>query len=1083
MTTANDRSDAARPAADTTPRAWRSLDEKRGTAPAADPGRPIQIGTKTVARDGNVGRRDFFAIGGATAAMVGAAGCLRRPLEHILPYTEGPEYTQPGIELHYATSVQHGGEAVGLLVESHEGRPTKIEGNTQHPASRGATDASLQASILDLYDDARSRAPLRRSGDGTEEGSWSDFDAWWRSRADDLAADGGAGLRVLMEPSLSPSMDRARAALLERFPNAHVHTWTADGRREVQAGTDAVFGEGYEVWVDYARPRVILALDSDFLGRETGHIEASRRFAARRRPQSADEADRMNRLYVVEGTVTLTGMTADHRLRLRSTDVEAYLKALLVALSAFPDVQMPAEVRATLGDGSAPEGVPEAWVSAVAEDLRANRSQSAVVVGSRQPARVHALAHIANLALGNFRRTVFASPRPETPPTEPLEDLVEAMQGEAVDTLLILGGNPVYDAPADLAFADALSRVPHAVHLSSRVDETSSLCEWHLPQSHPLEAWGDQRSLTGVVSIQQPLIAPLRSSRSDAEVLAMVGGIRGWRGYHLVRNTLRGLMAADAPLTAFERVWRRSLQVGRFFGVRPERPVAPPLQTASFQALLGQSAPTAGDGWEVVFTPSYQVGDGRQANNPWLLELPEPVTKQVWGNAAWISPAAARELGVASGDLLTLSREGADDLRIPAFVLPGHADRVVTLPLGFGRTAAGRHGTGVGVDVYPFRTRDALGFAGGVTVRPAGGHEELVQTQTHHSMTPVVTVLGNEVEFPERPLAVSATVEQYRERPDFAQWREPTPSVGPLWDEVDYRQPRMPAQGTQTGRLIPNGNQPSESAPIRHAWGMTIDLSACTGCSACVVACQAENNVATVGPAQVALGREMHWIRIDRYYRGDEANPEVVVQPVACQHCEEAPCENVCPVAATVHDQEGINAMAYNRCIGTRYCMNNCPYKVRRFNFLDYHRYHNVPDLKRMVFNPNVTVRMRGVMEKCTYCVQRIQSSRIAANRVTSRRLQRRFEEGETAPDWAAVEERLTTADVVPACAQACPSDAIVFGDLNDDESRVSELARMDRHYKLLAAVGTQPRTTYLAKVRNVNPALAAGGEAHAENG
>ncbi len=1031
---------------------WRSVTEK------ADPDRrareaveepAIQIPEKSV-----LGRRSFFKVGGATAAAVGLAGCLRRPAENILPYSHAPEYIVPGVPLHFATSVSHHGEAVGLLIESHEGRPTKIEGNPEHPSSLGRTDAQLQGTILELYDSDRAPRPLEGRGDSRQAVTWADFDAWWREKAESLSGNGGRGLAVLAEPSDSPSFLRARDALRQRFPQATVHTWSAVPYTNAVEGAALAFGQPMAAVVDYAQARCVLALDCDFLGAEPGSIRNQRRWAdARRldRPQ-----DDMGRLYAVESTLSLTGMNADHRLRLSPSSIDGYLRALAAQLAQTSGIELPAGVAARLR-GAEQEGVPAEWIEKVAADLAEHRArpgspgQALVCVGWRQPPHVHALAHAINVALGATGPLVQYFPASLPEETEGLAPLAQAMQQGHVDTLLILGGTPVYDAPADLGFGEALANVENSVHLSFLDDETSAACTWHLPRAHAYESWGDHRTVDGAISIQQPLIAPLVGSRSEQELLAFAAGIRGWRGYSLVRNTMRGLLRSAGQL---EALWRQSLHRGLVVGAPRTQPGQASVQDAALAEQLAQGA-RSGQGWEAVFVPSYQTFDGRFSNVPWLLEMPDPVTKLVWDNAAYISPESAQELGVESGDLLRIAKEGGGELTIPAFVLPGHADRVVTRPLGWGRERTGRWGADSGFDVYPLRTSEALGFATNVTVTKAGGTYELVQTQDHHSMEG-------------RPLAIDATLAEYRETPDFAQWRNPTPDIGPLWTQVDYSAPQPPAQGGTTYSLVPSDRQPRPGAPPRYKWGFVVDLTTCTGCSACVVACQAENNIPTVGKMEVARGREMHWMRIDRYFVGEDlTNPDVAVQPVACQHCEEAPCENVCPVAATTHSPEGLNDMAYNRCIGTRYCMNNCPYKVRRFNFLDFHG--EVSQFKQMQFNPNVTVRMRGVMEKCTYCVQRIQAARIHARDET-----RVDAQGEIH------ERRIQPGELIPACAQACPSDAIVFGDLNDttpppdeDTRTAHQMAQMDRQYKLLASIGTQPRTTFLGKIRNPNPEMA----------
>lgn len=1038
------------------PPIWRSLGEKAEPtrrAREATEETSVQIPEKSV-----LGRRRFFAVTGATAAAVGLSGCLRRPAENILPYSSAPEYIVPGVPLHYATTVQHQGEAVGLLVETHEGRPTKVEGNPEHPASLGGTDAMLQADILRLYDPERSSRPLRQDGGSRETSSWSDFEAWWREKAQSLGS--GQGLAVLLERTDSPSIERAESELLRRMPQARVFEWSPISQQNAEEGARIAFGEPLSVQVDYGRAARVLAIDCDFLGSEPGSIRNQRRWAEQRRLRGPQQD--MGRLYVVEGTLSLTGINADNRLRLAPSRIEAYLRALAAHLARQPGVSISPAIANALSAGEV-EGVPAEWIEKVAADLLAHRGRSVICVGSAQPARVHALAHALNQALGNIGTVVqFFEPAARTS-RQGIAELTAAMNEGQVDTLVILGGNPVFDAPADLGFADALAKVPTSIHLAFRDDETSSRCTWHLPRAHAFESWGDHRSNDGTIAIQQPLIAPLRGGRSEQEIFAFIAGIRGWRGYSLVRGTMTRLLGSGP---GFERSWRQSLHRGVLVGgPQPEPRRASPRDDEIATAL--RETPKS-EGWDVAFVPSYQAYDGRFANVPWLLEMPDPVTKLVWDNAAYISPASAEELGVSTGDMLSISR-GGTTLSVPAFVLPGHADRVITLPLGYGRTRGGQYADGAGFDVYPLRTRDALGFATGVNVTKAGGTYELVQTQEHHSMEG-------------RPLAIDATLEQYRKTPDFAQWRAPTPTIGPLWTQVDYSKPLPPAQGGTSYSLKPSGRTARPGAPPRYKWGFVVDLATCTGCSACVVACQAENNVPVVGKRQVALGREMHWMRVDRYFLGeDPANPPVAVQPIACQHCEEAPCENVCPVNATAHSPEGLNDMAYNRCIGTRYCQNNCPYKVRRFNFLDWHG--DLTETEKMQFNPNVTVRMRGVMEKCTYCVQRIQAARIRARTETRVDSRGAIVHAATEADVRAGraqrigqpiegERRIRHEEVTPACAQACPSEAIIFGDLNDTQSPAHQWAHLDRQYKLLASIGTQPRTTFLGKIRNPNPEM-----------
>jgi molybdopterin-containing oxidoreductase family iron-sulfur binding subunit len=1057
------------------PRIWRSIEERadperRGRLAASEPEMQLDeaSGLVTLAKRkarpaAGLGRRQFLTASGAAAATATLSGCLRRPVEHILPYARQPEYVLPGIPLHYATVLPRRGDAIGVIVESHEGRPTKIEGNPEHPASHpgrrvrtaggvshGGTDLQTQAEILNLYDIDRSAHVLRGRGEERAKSSWSEFDEFFREHLRGLEAGAGEGLRVLMEPTTSPTLVAVRQAFLARFPRARVHTYSPISDWNALEGARVAFGRPLHAVVDYAAARVIVSLECDFLLTETGNARWQRLFAEGRRFRDPAGARQMNRLYVVESMLSVTGANADHRLRLPSRDVGRYLRALARALGeAGIDVSA---VQAALGQTGE---FPEAWLGAVARDLVANRGRSVIVVGSRQPAWVHALAHALNDALGNVGQTVsFHEVLDAGPdPVADLRALVDDMRGRRVNTLLMLGGNPVYDAPRDVAFAEALENVAVKIHLAPYDDETSELCDWHLPMAHPLESWGDHRSLEGAYAIQQPLIAPLRGGRNAIEVLGFASGERSWRAYHAVRRHFQKLFPGDA----FERAWRLALQRGIVAGVPGTAATGVALDGASVAAATRAGAAREmrelGEGnWEVSFVPDSKLLDGHWANNPWLLELPDPITKVSWDNAAMLSVRSAQVLGVRNGDLIRIERDGVEAIEVPVVLVPGMADRTIALPLGWGRRRAGRYATGCGFDVNPARAGDSFWFGDGYSVRRTGGTYPIVMTQEHHAMEG-------------RPIVVDATVEEYGARPNFGQWAIPTPSVGPLWTEVDYRTSHPPAQGGTSWSLLPVRRPPEPGGPPRHAWGMTIDLTTCTGCNACVIACIAENNIPIVGKEQVARGREMHWLRIDRYFTErafapaeggrayyealDEDRLQVAFQPVACQHCEEAPCENVCPVAATPHSPEGINEMTYNRCIGTRYCMNNCPYKVRRFNYLAFQGH--VTELQRMQFNPNVSVRMRGVVEKCTYCIQRIQAARI-----TARNEGRRIREGE----------------VVPACAQACPSQAILFGDLNSPDDVATVWAHVDRGYKLLADVGTQPRTTFLGRVRNPNPQM-----------
>jgi MoCo/4Fe-4S cofactor protein with predicted Tat translocation signal len=1085
---------------------WKSLEEKADLAGAqkrAEAEFPLgleeaQMGTgrlvklrkgKTDVNDVSVGRRGFMFFAGASAALL-AEGCARRPVEKILPYAKAPEHILPGTTQYYASVIAQRGDAIGVLVESHEGRPTKIEGNERHPSSLGGTNAQVQAAIYDLYDPDRGTTPMKgvRQGAGYsahQAATWNDFDSAVTDMLRSAQSDGGSRFRVLVEASAatSPTFQRLRDAVAAKLPQAKIHTWSSAHDGNAHEGARIAFGQIVNVVPNYKDAKVIVALDADFLGTETGMIRASKGFADGRRLERGPN-DTMNRLYVVEPHFTVTGMNADHRLRLPAQDVERYLLALAKELSASHRV----ELGALAGKGDA-AGIPQEWIKAVAAELAGARAKGILVAGSRQPPRVHALVHALNAALGNVGHTVQYYPAADplaTDPTASLKQLVSDMERQAVGVLVILGGNPVYDAPADLKFAERLKSVGQSIHLSSHLNETSELCAWYAPRAHELEAWGDHRSVDGTISIQQPLVAPLYGGRSDIELLARISGDFTPKGHALVQATMKTLIPAGM---SFPRAWNEALKTG--IAGPPARPFGPlDARQAEVAAAIAQAKPAAAlspQSVEVTFAPCPKVHDGRYTNNPLLLELPDPVTKITWDNVAFVSPATAKALGVENGTMLRLTRDGGGTVDVAGWITPGQADNSIAVHLGWGRKKAGRYGDKHGFDVHPLRASDALGFVANVKaslidpgeidalasryrkVGMAAGDSPLParirpddpftakmkrykisQTQEHGSMEG-------------RPVAIDSTFEQYKQTPDFVLY--------PDHDRHDRDQSGKVIGVRESGSPDPTvpplwGNWKDDTFfKNQHRWGMGIDLTTCTGCNACVIACQVENNVPAVGKEQVWRGREMHWLRIDRYFVGlDENDPQVVFQPVACVQCEEAPCENVCPVNATEHSPEGLNDMAYNRCIGTRYCANNCPYKVRRFNFLNYHTsggfYDDVPESEKMHFNPNVTVRMRGVMEKCTYCVQRIQEGKILSKR-----------SGKPIKDG----------DIQTACQQACPTDAIVFGDLDEKASRVAKWREKDRGYRLLAELGTRPRTTYLGKIRNPNPAMGgSAGDKHA---
>ncbi len=951
-------------------------------------------------------RRDFLKLMGASLALAGLAGCgSPAPTnEKIVPYVQAPEALVPGKPLFFATAMPLAGYGAGVLVESHEGRPTKIEGNPLHPASLGATDIFAQASILGLYDPDRSQVVSRAGRIST----WSTFFTELSTSLESQHDRQGAGVRVLTETVTSPTLASQLGQLLGRFPRAKWHQYEPAGRDAVRAGARLAFGKYVDTQYRLDRAAVILALDADFLASGPGCLRYAHDFMTRRRVQGAEAS--MNRLYAVESTPSCTGTMADHRLPLRPSEMEAFARAVAQGLGLELDG----------ADGPPLPPAHAKWVAALVRDLLQHRGSSLVVAGEYQPPIVHALAHAMNDFLGNVDRTVIYTDPVEANPLDHMESLrtlVRDMEAGVVDVLVILGGNPVFTASADLHFAERLAKVALRVHLSLYEDETSALCHWHVPAAHYLESWGDVRAYDGTATVLQPLIAPLYNGKSAHEALAGILGQPDRSGHDIVRDYWK----RQHPGQDFDRFWRAALHDGVVAGTAfPQRRVT--LQKG-FAARAGTgAAQEAGHGLEVAFRPDPTTWDGQFANNGWLQELPKPITKLTWDNAAFVSPNTAERLrlsyrvatsggehGKIFADLIELHYRGRL-VRAPAWILPGHADDCITVHLGYGRARAGRVGTGAGFNAYAIRLSDAPWGGPGLVIRKTGEQYPVACTQFHHNMEG-------------RDLVQVGTLEDYRKNPSvMRKAAEEPPASLTLYPGFRYE---------------------------GYAWGMAIDLNACIGCGACVVACQAENNIPIVGKDQVTRGREMHWLRIDRYYRGGVDNPETVHQPVPCMHCENAPCELVCPTAATNHSAEGLNDMVYNRCVGTRYCSNNCPYKVRRFNFLQYADF-STPSLK-LLSNPNVTVRSRGVMEKCTYCVQRISAAKIEAEKQD-----RPVRDGE----------------IVTACQQACPSGAIVFGNINDPESRVAKLKASPLNYGLLADLNTRPRTSYLARLRNPNPDL-----------
>ena len=957
-------------------------------------------------------RRDILKLMAASAALSGLSACTKLPAQKIVPYVKAPEEIIPGKPLFYATAMPDARGAMGLLVESHMGRPTKVEGNLEHPGSLGATDIFAQASVLTLYDPDRSQVVIR-------EGRISDWAAFLTAMANaraDWQSSKGAGLRILSDASTSPTLGAQMAALLALYPQAKWYVHEPCGPYNAREGAKLAFGRNVNCVYRLEQADVILSLDADFLYDGPRAVRYAREFADRRRISGPESG--MNRLYVVESTPSNTGAMADHRLPVRCREIDGFARALSAALGV-----------GVAGGHAAPEGVPEKWMTALVRDLQKHRGSSLIVAGDSQPPAVHALAHAMNQALGNAGKTVVYTDAIEvTADSDGMAELAKEIDAGAVKTLVILGSNPVYSAATDVDFTQKFGKVPLRIHFGLYRDETAELCHWHVPEAHFLESWSDARGYDGTVGIVQPLIAPLYDGKSMHEMLAVLAGKAGVSAHDIVRDYWKGQRPAKQSDKEFENFWETTLHDGVMAGsALPARAL-----TVNFDFAKLPASQSAG-GIEVVFRPDPTIGDGRHANNGWLQELPKPLTKLTWDNAIMLAPATAERLakemglsGLVNGDLVEL---GLEDRKItgPIWIMPGHAKDSVTVYLGYGRKRAGHVGNDSGFDVYPLRATSAMWSGTGLLISKAGGRQLLATTQHHHAIDRGGEKVEEEsVTALEREIVRVGTLGEYRNDPNFA--KDPVEATSrdlTLYPNYEY-----------------NG----------YAWGMTIDLNSCTGCGACVVACQSENNIPVVGKDQVIAGRDMQWIRVDNYFRGDLDNPETYYEPVPCQQCENAPCEGVCPVGATVHSSEGLNEMVYNRCVGTRYCSNNCPYKVRRFNFKLYSDWttQSLFGLR----NPNVSVRSRGVMEKCTYCVQRINAAKIE-----SEKQDRSVRDGE----------------IVTACEAVCPSRAIVFGNINDANSRVAKLKGQSRNYSLVADLNTRPRTTYLARLRNPNPEIAEG--------
>ena len=1136
----------------------------------------VYEGIGEVEVEGGIDRRHFLTLSTAAAAALALSGC-RRPELGILPYAQSPDAIVPGQAIFYATSMPRPGGCLPLIVECHEGRPTKIEGHSKHPLtstdpdpkaySTGTTDVFAQASILDLYSPDRSREPRFRGEGGFTPKTWSDFDDAAGSLFTALKEHSG-NLHILVEDHPSPALRLLRKAMTEAYAEAVWYTHEPIDNSNMREGTRLAFGKPYQVHYRLDHALRILALDADFLGVDQEMVLHARGFMARRSPPEVRKRKRLasqplpdtkvdahnlakdlNRLYVVENTYTVTGGMADHRLRLPASQIADYIILLARAVAAKTGAKLPD------GIATAKTGIPaiSPWLDVVAEDLASARGESVVMVGYRQPPIVHALAQFINEALGSLKeKDGPVELREWTEENKSLADLKKALAGGKVSTLVILGGNSVLTAPADLEFGKTMSEATCTVDVKVGektekrtlpttiiraglfFDETSEKATWHLPLSHYLESWGDAETSDGTYSIVQPMIAPLYGTRSALELLIQ------WTGWD------KALSASDAKAKVFDLVkqsfgertgkkddasFKQFIHQG--FAPGTARPtVKPPLKADGLSATLASFVPAvvSDESPEVSIHPSNTIYDGRFATNIWMMELPDPITKLSWDNAALLSPATARRLKVKQGDIIEI-KAGKRTAKLPVFVQPGQADNSISVSLGYGKLRVSRANEGGGFDIYTLRSSEQLHFAT-AQVKATGERYELVVTQEHGT-------IPNEKR---EDILRDASLARYSIHPGPARHGETEfheghnePGDNPF-SRFQYGYGDKAKLGnrklTEKERIGLDLSKP-EKLTGEMQWGMVVDLNSCTGCNACMVACQSENNIPVVGKGEVKRNREMYWISIHRYftthyfYSGtedeappiretteDEAEPRIVMQPMMCQHCERAPCESVCPVNASAHSPEGLNLQVYNRCIGTRYCSNNCPYKVRRFNWFDFNQRHldklrvptflgevnagsgdnpdslspkGVPETVKMQKNPEVTVRMRGVMEKCTYCIQRIEKAKVTAKVQAVKTHADRLNSPDTRPPEDPLQSMFTLRQndgwkvVVPdgvlttACAQACPSQAIVFGDVNDPHSRVYRLKQLEEEYLVLGMLNTAPRTSYLPRLRNLNPKMGDG--------
>ncbi|KAA6457519.1 4Fe-4S dicluster domain-containing protein [Acidobacteria bacterium AB60] len=989
---------------------WRSIDELAGT-PEFEEAVKQEFPTAAQEWVDPVSRRGFMKLMGASMALAGLAGCTKQPDEPIYPYVKQPEDLILGKPNYFASAHPFVTGAVPVLVKSDQYRPIKMDGNPEHPYNQGSSDVFTQGSLLDLYDPDRSTKVTYR-GEGR---SWTEFTDALRHAA--AESKDGTGLYFLSAAITSPTLARQWSEVQKAYPQAKLVQY-----EPAIAGT--ALASGVTPQYSLKDADVLVSLDADFLSGASypGFHKLVREYAQRRKTP-----DNLNRLYTVESTPSTTGMKAEHRLKLRASEIPAFTAALAQAVG----------VSGAQAPSYSWNGEQQKFLEALAKDLKAHAGKSAVIPGLYQDPSVAALALAINQALGNVGKTVMVPSQPLLAlPSDQIGDLkalVADLNAGKVNFLVILNANPIYAAPADLDFASAFNKAKEVAHLGSHMDETGQLAHWHLPAAHPLESWSDARAYDGTVSVVQPLIEPLYGGRQAHDVFQALLNEPLKSPYDAVRETWQSAIKGD-----FETGWRQVLHSGWIDNTAFETKGS---AGAAFQGQVPAplKADAASGSLEVIFRPDPNVYDGRYSNVGWLQELPKPVTNLSWDNAALVSPWTMDKLKLEEEDIIELNVNGKT-VKAPVIFAPGHPEDSVTVLLGYGREFAGRVGSGAGYNAYAIRMSSAPFYTNG-TVKKVDGKWGIAITKSHYQdhrgeaaggvMKPDRSLEGVEA-LGERGIIRYATLDEYKAHPGFA-------NEGEGHEKTDM--------GTS---MFPNWTYKD------NAWGMSIDMNSCTGCNACVVSCYAENNIAVVGKQQVRIGRNMQWIRIDSYYEGDLAAPRAHFQPMLCQHCENAPCEQVCPVGATVHTPEGLNTMVYNRCVGTRYCSNNCPYKVRRFNFLLFSDFET--ESLKLMRNPDVSVRSRGVMEKCSYCVQRIQAAKIEADKEN-----RAIRDGE----------------IQTACQQACPAQVITFGNINDKNSRVAKLRNDERTYQVLADLNTRPRTTYVAAVINPNSELAEAPQEH----